>query len=66
MLDYFDIDWPNVLKFDGKNVNSATSNLPDIINCVLNKYARLNNMTKYKLRLKKTLDYFWYSKINLY
>ena len=66
MLDYFDTDWPNILKFDGKNVNSATSNLLDIINCILNKYARLNNITKYKLRLKKTLDYFWYSKINLY
>ena len=66
VLDYFDTDWPNILKFDGKNVNSATSNLLDIINCVLNKYARLNNITKYKLRLKKTLDYFWYSKINLY
>ena len=26
VLDYFDIDWPNILKLDEKNVNFATNN----------------------------------------
>ena len=66
MLDYFDIDWPNILKLDEENVNSTTNNFLDTINSVLNKYAPLKKVNKYKLRLKKTLDYFWYSKINLH
>ena len=55
MLDYFDIDWPNILKLDGKkkNGNSATNNFLDAINnSVLNKYAPLKKVNKYKLRLK--------------
>ena len=53
MLDYFDMDWPSVLKLDEKNVNSATNNFLDTINSVLNKYATLKKVNKYKLRLKK-------------
>ena len=56
MLDYFDIDWPNILKLDEKkkkNGNSATNNFLDVINnSVLNKYAPLKKVNKYKLRLK--------------
>ena len=52
MLDYFDIDWPNILKLDEKNVNLATNNFLDTINSVLNKYAPLKNINKYKLRFK--------------
>ena len=55
VLDYFDIDWPSVLKRDEKNVNSATNNFLDTINSVLNKYAPLKKVNKYKLRLKKNL-----------
>ena len=53
MLDYFDIDWPNILKLNEENVNSATNNFFDTINSVLNKYAPLKKVNKYKLRLKK-------------
>ena len=52
MLDYFDIDWPNILKLDEKNVNLATNNFLDTINSVLNKYAPLKKVNKYKLRFK--------------
>ena len=44
MLDYFDLDWPNILKLDEKNVNSATNIFPDTINSVLNKYAPLKKV----------------------
>ena len=63
VLDYFDIDWPNI---DEKNVNSATKNFLDTINFVLYKYASLKKVSKYKLRFKKNLDYFWYAKIKIY
>ena len=53
VLDYFDIDWPNTLKLDEKNVNSATNNFLGTINSVLNKYAPLKKVNKYKLRFKK-------------
>ena len=53
MLDYFDIDWPNILKLDEENVNSTTNNFLDTINSVLNKYALLKRANKYKLRFKK-------------
>ena len=67
MLDFFDIDWPNILKLDEENVTSTTNNFLDTINSVLNKYAPCKKVNMYKLRLKKkTLDYFWHSKINLY
>ena len=54
MLDYFNIDWPNILKLDEKNINSVTNNFLDTINFVLNKYAPLKTVKKYKLRFKKT------------
>ena len=51
VLDYFDVDWPDILKLDEKNVNSA-NNFLDATNSVLNKYALLKNVNKYKLILK--------------
>ena len=54
-MDYFDIDWPNILKLDEKNVNSAANNFLDITNSVLNKYAPLKKVNKYKRRFKKNL-----------
>ena len=62
VLDYFVIDWPNILKLDEKNVNSATNNFFNTINFLMNKCAPLKKANKHKLRL----DYFWYSKINIY
>ena len=67
VLNCFDTDWSSILKLDEENVNSATKNFLDTINSVLNKYAPLKKVNKYKLRLKKeTLDYFWHSKITLH
>ena len=37
VLDYFNIDWSNILKLDEGNVNSATNNFLDTINSVLSK-----------------------------
>ena len=51
----FDIDWPNILKLDEKNGNSAANNFLDAINSVLNKYASLKKVNKYELRFKKNL-----------
>ena len=53
VLDYFDIDWPKILKFDEINVNAAINNFLDTINSVLNKYAPLKKVNTYRLRLKK-------------
>ena len=50
-LDYFDIDWSNILKLNERNVNSATNNFLDTINSVLYKYAP-RKVNKYKLRFK--------------
>ena len=55
MLDDFDIDCPNILKLDEKNVNSATKNFLDTMHSVLNKYAPLKKVNKYQLRFKKSL-----------
>ena len=50
VLDYIGIDFPNILKLDEKNVNSAANNFLDSINPVLKK-----KVNKYKLRFKKKL-----------
>ena len=55
VLDYFDIDWPSVLKLDDKNVNSATNNFLDTIHSVLNKYAHLKKLISISLDPKKNL-----------
>ena len=52
MLDCFDIDSPNTFRLDEENINSATNNFLDTINSVLNKYAPLKKVNKYKLRFK--------------
>ena len=66
VLNYFDIDRPNILKLDEIDIDSATNSFLDTINSVLNKYAPLKKVNKYKLRFRKTLDYFWYSKTKIY
>ena len=50
VLNYFDIDWSNILKLNEKNNNSATNNFFDTINSVLNKYAPFKKVNKYKVR----------------
>ena len=55
MLDYFDIDWPSILKLDERNVNSATNHFLDITNSVPNKYVPRKKVNNYKLRFKNKL-----------
>ena len=51
--DYFDIDWPNILKHVENNMKSVTNNLLDTINSVLNKYAlHLEKLISISLDLK--------------
>ena len=38
MLDYFDIDWPNLLKLNKKNAD-LTNNFINAMNSLLNKCA---------------------------
>ena len=55
VLDYFDIDWPNILKHVENNIKSVTNNLLDTINSVLNKYAlHLEKLISISLDLKKS------------
>ena len=57
MLDYFDTDWPNILKLNSmkkKNVNLAANNVLDAINSVLNKYVPLRISIKFRLKKKQT------------
>ena len=65
VLDYFHIDWLTILKHDEKNVNSATNNFLDTINSVLNNMLHSKKLTSISFDLKKTLDYLWYSQINI-
>ena len=65
VLDYFHIDWLAILKHDEKNVNSATNNFLDTINSLLNNMLHSKKLTSISFDLKKTLDYLWYSQINI-
>ena len=52
MLDYLDIDQPNVLILDEKNMILATNNFLDAMTSVLNKYVPRKKVNKYKLKFK--------------
>ena len=65
VLDYFHIDWLTILKHDEKNVNSATNNFLDTINSLLNNMLHSKKLRSISFDLKKTLDYLWYSQINI-
>ena len=48
ILDYFSVDWENLLKTD----DSSTKIYLDKINMLLDTYARLKKINKYKLKFK--------------
>ena len=52
ILDYFDINWPNVLKLDMQNVDLSFNNFYEAINAVLDKHAPYQKVKKYILKLK--------------
>ena len=49
ILDYFDIDWSNLLNLNEKNVDLSTNNFLSATNSLLNKYAPFKKINKYKL-----------------
>ena len=52
ILDYFSVDWEDLLKIDGLNVDNSTKIYLDKINMLLDTYAPLKKITKYKLKFK--------------
>ena len=53
ILDYFDIDWSNLLNLNEKNIDLSTNNFLNAMNSLLNKYARFKKISKYKLKFKR-------------
>ena len=52
ILDYFSVDWEVLLKIDEKNVDNSTKMYLDRINMLLDTYAPLKRINKYKLKFK--------------
>ena len=52
ILDYFSVDWEALLKIDEKNVDNSTKMYLDRINMLLDTYAPLKRINKYKLKFK--------------
>ena len=50
ILDYFSVDWEVLLKIDEKNVDNSTKMYLDRINMLLDTYAPLKRINKYKLK----------------
>ena len=50
ILDYFSVDWEVLLKIDEKNVDNSTKMYFDRINILLDTYAPLKRINKYKLK----------------
>ena len=52
ILDYFSIDWEDLLKIDELNIDNSTQTYLEKINILLDTYAPLKRIDKYKLRFK--------------
>ena len=52
ILDYFSVDWEVLLKIDEKNIDNSTKMCLDRINMLLDTYAPLKRINKYKLKFK--------------
>ena len=52
MLDYFSVEWEDLLKTDELNANKSTKKFLDKINMLLDNYAPLKRVKKYKLKFK--------------
>ena len=55
ILDYFDIDWSNLLNLNEKNVDLSTNNFLNAMNSLLNKYAPFKKSVNINLNLKQNL-----------
>ena len=52
ILDYFSIDWEDLLKIDELNIDNSTQTYLEKINILLDTNASLKRIDKYKLRFK--------------
>ena len=52
ILDYFSVDWEHLLKIYELNVDNSTKMFLDTINILLDTYAHLKRVKKYKLKFK--------------
>ena len=52
ILDYFSVDWEDLLKIDELNADNSTKIYLDKINMLLDTYAPLKKINKYKLKFK--------------
>ena len=52
ILDYSFVDWENLLKIDELNADNSTEIYLDKINMLLDTYAPLKRINKYKLKFK--------------
>ena len=52
ILDYFSVDWEDLLKIDELNADNSTKMYLDKMNMLLDTYAPLKKINKYKLKFK--------------
>ena len=52
ILDYFSVDWEALLNIDDLNADNSTKIYLDKINMLLDNYAALERINKYKLKFK--------------
>ena len=65
-LDYFSVEWEDLLKIDELNADKSTKKFLDKINMLLDSYAPLKRVKKYKLKFKsKPWLYIKLTKINI-
>ena len=55
ILDYFSVEWEDLLKIDEVNADKSTKKFLDKINMLLDTYAPLTRVKKYKLKFKSKL-----------
>ena len=52
IMDYFAIDWPNILHLQNRDVNQSLESFLNSINTIMEEHAPLKKISKYKLKFK--------------
>ena len=52
ILDYFEIDWPHILKLQNNDTNTSFQNFFDSMSKIIDKHAPLKKLSKYKLKFQ--------------
>ena len=55
ILDYFSVDWKDLLRIDKLNADNSTRMHLDKINMLLDTYAPLKGIDKYNMKFKSKL-----------